>query len=306
MRSPMILLVVLPAFVLAQDKQPVTTIDHKIAATRFVRSLQDEKVGGFTAGPKDQKVSLKATSAAVRTFKFLTGKKAVESVPNVKETVAFVKSCYDPNSGGFADTPGGKPDLYTTAVGIMAAAELDIPKDQYAKSMDYLKENAKSFEDVRIAGAAVEAWGVKDCPFDLKPWLDLAAKQLGPDGTAGEGDGISRETASIIALQLRLGVPERELKNADKLAEVLQAGQRKDGGYGRADAKSSDLESTYRVMRAFVLLKERPKNHLGVRAFLDKCRNADGGHGFVPGSPSTIAGAYYATSISKWLNDMQR
>ena len=45
--------------------------------------------------------------------------------------------------------------------------------------MDYLKENAITFEDVRIGAAAVEAWGVKDCPFDLKPWFKIADK----DGT---------------------------------------------------------------------------------------------------------------------------
>jgi prenyltransferase beta subunit len=304
MRSSLALLILTPAFVSAQTEKIEIEIKHKLAAIRFVHLLENPN-GGFASGPKDMQVSLKATSAAVRALKYLTGKKGVEAIPHPKLTMGYVLSCYDAKTGGFGDAPGGKPDLYTTAVGIMAAVELEIPKDKYAKSMEFLKENAKSFEDVRIAGAAVEAWGVKECGFDLKPWLDIAAKQLADDGTAGKDEAIPRETASVIALQLRLGVPEKSLKNSNKLDDVLQAGQWMDGGYGRAGAKGSDLESTYRVMRAFMLLKERPKNRDGMRAFLEKCRNPDGGFGTKPGDASTVAGTYFATIITKWMNDAE-
>lgn len=301
MRYSIALIVLFPAFAHAQTEGVEADIRQRLAASKFVQLLQDGK-GGFASGPKDPNPTLKATSASVRALKLLTGK---ASIPNVKLHADYVLSCYDPKTGGFADTPGGKPDVYTTAVGVMAAVELEIPKDKLARSMDYLKENAKSFEDVRIAGAAVEAWGVKDCPFDLKPWLELAAKQLGDDGTAGKDEGIPRETASVIALQLRLGVREKDLKNSNKLDDVLQAMQWKDGGYGRGGAKGSDLESTYRVMRAYVLLKERPKDRTGMRAFIDKCRNVDGGYGVKPGDPSTVAGTYFAATILKWLDEME-
>ena len=81
--------------------------------------------------------------------------------------------CYDPKTGGFAE-PGGKPDVTITSIGVMAAMELGIPKEKFAKAMDYLKENAKTFEDVRIGAAAVEAWGVKDCPFKFDEWMKIA------------------------------------------------------------------------------------------------------------------------------------
>ncbi|MFO0802345.1 MAG: prenyltransferase/squalene oxidase repeat-containing protein [Gemmataceae bacterium] len=304
MRFAIALLILTPAFASAQTEEIDRQIKQKLGAIRFVHLLENPN-GGFASGPKDMQVSLKATSAAVRSLKYLTGKKAIEAIPHPKLTTSYVLSCYDAKSGGFADAPGGKPDLYTAAVGIMAAVELEIPKDKYAKCMEYLKENAKSFEDVRIAGAAVEAWGVKDCGFDLKPWLDIAANQLADDGTAGKDEAIPRETASVIALQLRLGVPEKQLKNSNKLDDVLQAGQWKDGGYGRAGAKGSDLESTYRVMRAFMLLKERPKNREAMRAFIEKCRNPDGGFGVKPGDASTVAGTYFATIITKWMNDAE-
>ncbi|HEY3789627.1 MAG TPA: hypothetical protein VGL71_12275, partial [Urbifossiella sp.] len=140
----------------------------------------------------------------------------------------------------------------------------------------------------------------------LKPWLAIADKQLGSSGTAGQDAAIPRETASAIALKLRLGIPERELVNAHKLDDVLQAGQWEDGGYGRGGARGSDLESTYRVMRAFMLMKERPKNRTGMRAFIAKCRNADGGYGVQPGEASSAGGVYFAAIITKWLDDMEK
>ena len=70
---------------------------------------------------------------------------------------------------------------------------------------------------------------------------------------------------------LRLGVTP---KNADAIVNYLKAGQRKDGAYCKEDSTNSDLESTYRVMRAFVMLKAKPLNIAGLRDFIQKCRNA--------------------------------
>jgi hypothetical protein len=117
---------------------------------------------------------MRATSSAIRTWKYLGGAKLGSGFPNKAKAAAFVMSCYDPKTGGFADAPGGKPDVATTAVGVMAAVEFEAPKAEFAKALEYLQANAKSFEEVRIGAAAVEAWGVKDCPFDLKPWLAIA------------------------------------------------------------------------------------------------------------------------------------
>src|SRR5262249_14257349 len=130
---------------------------------------QESPDGGFRMTPQD-KPSLRATLSAMRALKY-------RGFPLLKKQqerhAAFVMACYDPKTGAFAE-PGGKPDVPTTSLGIMAAIELGVPKEKVAKGMDYLKENAKTFEDVRIAAAAVEVWGVKDCPFDVKPWLKVA------------------------------------------------------------------------------------------------------------------------------------
>lgn len=297
------LLLLAPAAASAQTAEIEKQIQDKLGTIRYVLKLE-APAGGFaaTAGVKP---GLRATSAAVRALKY-HGQKT----PNADTHAAFLMKCFDPATGGFADAPGGKADVTLTSVGIMGAVELGVPKERFRKALDYLKDNAKTFEEVRIAAGAVEAWGVKDCPFDLKPWLDIAKREVGPNGTAGKtDDALARETASVIAMQQRLGVPRRELVGAPKLDDVLQAGQRKDGGFGRGGEAGSDLESTYRVMRAFMLMRERPSGAEGraaLRAFVASCRNADGGYGAKPGDPSAVGPTYYAAIVLHWLADMEK
>lgn len=287
----------------AQTPDIDKAIRDKLGSIRYVLKL--EAPGGGFAPAAGGKPGLRATSAAVRALKY-NGQAAV----NPEKHAAFLMSCYDPATGGFADAPGGKADVTLTSVGVMGAVELGVPKARFRKALDYLKDNAKTFEEIRIAAAAVEAWGVKDSPFDLGPWLDIAKREVGPDGFAGKtADAQARDTASVIAMQLRLGVPRRELPGANKLDDVLQMGQRKDGGWGRGGEAGSDLESTYRVMRALMLMRERPSGAEGraaLRAFVASCRNADGGYGATPGDPSGVGPTYYAAIVLHWLADMEK
>ena len=59
-------------------------------------------------------------------------------------------------TGIYADRPGGIGDVTTTAVGMMAAAELE-PKTHFADSVEYLAKTAKTFEERRLAVAGFEA-----------------------------------------------------------------------------------------------------------------------------------------------------
>ena len=129
-------------------------------------------------------------------------------------------------------------------------------------------------------------------------WATTANKQLNNDGTAGKGDNRARDTASVVAMKLRLGLP---VVNKDKIFQMIRNGQEADGGWKKEGAKTSDLETTYRVMRAMVLAKERPKNTFKLGEFLASCRNADGGYGTAPGEPSSASGTYYCAVVSKWL-----
>ena len=261
----------------------------------YVQKLQTESGGFWPQAPNSNAIkiapTLRATSAAMRALRYFGGE-----VPNKDACVKFVASCHDPKSGGFSDTPGGKPDVFSTAVGLMAVTELKMPTEKYADGASkYLTENAKTFEDIRIASAGFEA--IKKTPAKQEEWRNNVLKLQNKDATFGKGPGMARDTGGSVVTVLRLGG-----KTSDRCVKVLKAGQRQNGGYGKADSDSaSDLETTYRVMRCFVMLKARPDNVEGVRSFVAKCRNADGGYGVAPGQPSSVGGTYFAAIITHWL-----
>ena len=278
---------------------PAQTPEERKATITFLQNLQQPD-GGFLPAPIDPKLdqvprsSLRATSAALRALKYFGGQPK-----DAAAAAKYVKSCYDPKTGAFADQPGGKEDVFITAVGLMAVVETKLPLKEYtAKAIPYLAEHAKSFEDVRIAAAGVEA--VRERPAVIQSWLKEVAKMRNADGTYGKGD--ARTTGGAVALILRVG-GKLEEGQRDKVVASLQGGQRPDGGYDKPDAKGSDLETTYRVLRAFHMLKEKPKDVAKLRAFIAKCRNADGGYGVTPGQPSNVGGTYYAAIILHWLDE---
>ena len=289
MRFATLILLFLPGIASAQ-----LTEAEKKAALEFILPLRDPASGAFKADAKSA-TSLRATFFAVRIRSLLSTKTSSVAFPFDGRTAEYVLSCYDAATGGFHE-PDGQPDLGITCTGLLAAAALAIPEEKYPKGVDYLKANAKSFEDVRMGAAALES--LKKKPEWLGDWIKIADAQLNSDGTAGHGDGQARDTASVAAMKLRLGFT---LANKAKVAATILSGQRPDGGWGKAGAKGSDLESTYRVMRALHLLKEQPKDAAKINAFLFKCRNADGGYGVEPGNASTLSGVYFASAISKWM-----
>jgi hypothetical protein len=283
------------AFLLLVPTQSTQAIEQ-METLDYIFKLQDKETGAFKVTPGG-KPSLRACNGAVKGLKYLGFKKAI---PNVEKVKTFVLSCYDPKTGAFAE-PGGKPDVAITSIGVMVACELGIPKEKFAKSMEYLKENAKTFDEVRIAAAGVEAWGLMDCPFDLRPWLVIAQRHEAPK-QSDIPNGHGREIGSAAALYLRLGKP---FSAGNPTRETLPGTQWPDGGWGKTDVKKSDLESTYRVMRALMLLEAKPKDPTKLKEFLASCRNKDGGYGVTPGEKSSMSGVYYYAAISHWLDGMK-
>lgn len=281
------------AILVAADKPSPAEREDSI---RYVNNLQAAD-GGFRASANDTASSLAATNSALRVFKYLDGR------PRNKDAVGeFVKRCFDRESGGFADTPGGTPDVRSTALGLMAMIELDAPRDHldHAKPslVGYFDKNAKSLAEIYIAEAALDAAGFEP-PADLRDrWRGAFEHARGDDGLFGKN---AFEHAGGIVTLLRLGV---DLKHRDVLARPLRAAQQPDGGFPNADGKS-DLASTYRVMRAFMMLKEKP-DLARVDQFISKCRNADGGYGATPGQPSTTSTTYFAAIVLHWIEAMQK
>jgi prenyltransferase beta subunit len=266
----------------------------------YVRSLQT-KSGGFLLqqskdGEKPGAPTLRATSAGIRALKYFGGK-----VPNKDAAAKFVASCHNKETGGFANTSGGKPDVFSTAVGLMAVVELDMPKEDYAKGgVKYLSDNAKTFEDIRIAVAGLEA--IKAKSPEAESWWQVIRKMENPDGTFGKGEAMARDTGGAVVAILRLGMVFP--KTPIQVIAILKKGQHLNGAWGKGpDATSSDLESSYRVMRAFVMLKALPDDVEGIRTFVEKCRNKDGGYSLAPGGESNVSACYFAAIIHHWLKD---
>lgn len=283
MRSLFALFLFVPSVAFSQ------TPEEKAASLKYLAGLRQES-GSYKSDAKGGP-SLRATSSAVRAIKYLGGE-----LPNPTQVKAYVLSCYDLPTGGFAEA-GEKPTVLVTSIGIMAAVELGIPESKFPMAIDFLESEAKTFEDVRIGAAAIESLKAK--PKWLDKWNVIASKQLNNDGSAGKGDGRARDTASVVAMKLRLNFP---VANKDKIVSMIRASQGTDGGWKKDGAGGSDLETTYRVMRALMLAKERPKNTYKLGEFLKSCRNADGGCGVAPGEPSSASGTYYWAIISKWMD----
>lgn len=292
----------LPASTFAQTKEIQDAIAARLAAAKFILALEDP-AGGFRPLPPDplkaQEIppTLPATSAAARALKYLGAK-----LPNADKHAAFIMSCYDPATGGFGDVPTGKRSVYNTSVGVMAAVELGVPKEKFKKALTFIYENTMSFEDARIGAAAVEAWGVKDCPFPLDGWFKLI-EVIASAGTPPAGEDPARMAGAMAAMMIRLG---QDLKETKPILEIIEKGHRPDGGWGKLDAKTSDLESTYRVMRGYYMMKQKPKDLAKVREFIAKCRNADGGYGVAPGEKSAVGPTYFAAIVSHWLDGMEK
>ncbi len=276
---------------------PIYAGDDGVKRTiAFVRKLQTP-TGGFIAmtPPPNVKLipTLRATSASIRALHYLGGE-----IPNKKACEKFVVSCWDEKFGAFRDTPGAKPDVFTTAVGLMAVTELGLPTEKYAKpAIRFFEEHAKSFEDIRIAVAALES--LKATSSKNADWLMTLKKMQNADGTFGKDLGHARATGGAVVALLRLGAT---VENAQGIIKTLNDGQRQNGGFGKDDNEiASDLETTYRIMRCYVMLKAKPSYVEGVRSFIAKCRNEDGGYAVAPGQPSSIGGTYFAAIVTHWL-----
>src|SRR5262249_34444325 len=151
------------------------------ATVAYLRALQTD-IGGFTAraaspaGEKSNEPSLRATSSTLRALKYFGGE------PKNREAAKrFVARCFDKASRVFSDNPGTKPDFTSTAVGLMALVELKMPIDDYREpAVKYLAANAKTFEDIRIAAAGLEAVGKR--PPQADDWVKQVNALRGAKG----------------------------------------------------------------------------------------------------------------------------
>ncbi|HEY2785447.1 MAG TPA: prenyltransferase/squalene oxidase repeat-containing protein [Fimbriiglobus sp.] len=259
---------------------------------KYVASLYDAETGAYKADTSS-KPSLRACNGAAKVTRYLGG-----MVADKEKTAAFVRKCYDPKTGAFAE-PGGKPDAIITSIGVITAVEFGVPKEKFPKALEYIKENAKTFEDVRMGAAAVEALNVK--PKWREEWIKFAIDHA--DKTREQVNGPENRLlfGSLGALLMRLGVTLNE--SAINVRNIA-GDQSEDGAYGKT--KNSDLSSTYKVMRFLSMTKVKPTEPAKLKSFIAKCRNADGGYGVEPGKLSSVGGTYYAVTVLHWLAELEK
>lgn len=265
--------------------------DQREATLRYAAGLQNPD-GGFRAAAPPAPSDLGMTNSCLRTHQYLGGK-----VADPARVERFVRACYDPATGGFAPTPGGEVSVRSTAMGVMAMAELKLtPGEPHRTATAYFGKNARSLGDLYIAAASLHAAGLKAPEPDA--WVAPFARTRRPDGTYGTAVS---DTARAAITTLRL---ERELPDPAAVTRALRAAQRPDGGFSAAGG-ASDLATSYPVMRAFYMLKQNP-DLTRLREFVASCRNADGGYGPMPGQPSNASSTYFASIVLHWADDLSR
>jgi pimeloyl-ACP methyl ester carboxylesterase/prenyltransferase beta subunit len=252
----------------------------------YLASLQNP-AGSFSA-PKGSPATVGSTSSVVRTLGFVHG-----SIPDVLACIRYLKSCRVAG-GGFATTPGGKPEVHATAVGLMAAADLKFADPKMVReAIAYFSANAKSYEEVRIAIAGLEA--VKTPSPDFPRWLKQIEATRNVHGTFGEGAGEAFASGGSAAAILRMGM---KVENADAVIAAIKAAQRPDGAWSKDDGPS-DLSASYRIMRGLFMMGAKP-DIPRLRAYIARCRKADGSYSVTPGGEGTPSGTYYAMIITRW------
>ena len=261
----------------------------------YVKALQTKSGGFLPTRDKAAKPSLRATLGAVRAIKYFGGK-----TPNKKQTQSFVADCFNADKGGFADAPGGEVTVFSTSLGIMAVVDLRMNRKPFEKAViHYLTEHATTFEDIRIAAAAFDS--MEQMAPKAKDWIAVLRKEQNKDGSFGTGDGKARMTGSAVAAILRLG---GKISNKADVLKAMKTGQQINGGFGKEKTPfDAELATSYRVMRSLYMLDAQPEDIEGLRSFVEKCRNEDGGYSIAPARPSSVGTTYFAGIILHWLKD---
>lgn len=285
------LTLLMTALVAAAAGAATLTRDQRQASILYLQSLRNAD-GGFRTSAAPAPSQVGNLTPVFRAYGYLEAEKVDRKSP-----VQFLESCWNNVSGAYADVPGGKVDVRSAAMGLMARVELKMPRDEHQEQCErFLIRNAETVADVYFAGAAFDAAGVKSSRKDS--WLAVLEATRNPDGTYGKS---AFDTATVVITRLRLGAP---VNDREAVLRSLRAAQHADGGYS-VTGDTSDTATTYRVMRAFHMLKEKP-DLAKLRGFFAKCRNSDGGGGGAPGQPSTGTTTYHAAVVLHWADELGR
>ena len=236
--------------------------------------------------------SLGATNSGLKVLLHVGG-----SVPDVLGCIKYVKSCRD-STGGFAPTPGGKPDVITTAVGLMAASELKIADADHDQGGDRLL-SARTPRASRKSG-----------------WPSPASRPcMAPRPTSRGGSSRSRrmrEPGRNLRRGAGPGLRDRRRGRGD-LADGAEARKTRRDHRARSRPASGpkaagprttgrpDLGATYRVMRALFMLQREARRRSIARRSSPAAASPTAATPASPAAPATWAARTRPRSSSAGL-----
>ncbi len=147
-----------------------------------------------------------------------------------------------------------------------------------------------------MAVAGLES--IKATSPDVPRWAaQVSEGNATPTGPSARARRIARRPGRGGRALLRMGIRAEPEQKAAILA-ALRAGQKPDGGWSEGDGPS-DLNSSYRIMRAFFMMKEKPD--LGrLRGYLARHRQTDGGYASTLRGRASPGGTYSCSIMNYW------
>lgn len=271
----------------------MVTAQEKEKAILFLQLLQQQD-GGYAGQLSNPVSKLQDTLSSIKALKLL------DSAPaNVSKTVEFLYSCYDNKSGSFADQPGNKVSVFSTASALIALQDLetkDLLKEVLPMAMEFIADNATSPADHFMRIAAFEE--CKLPPPAPKEAISFFYSIRQKDGSFGDSTFLNAISCAAI---LRAG---EKIENTQSIVQTILNAQHSDGSF-HGENGETDLMTTYAAMRTLVLL-DVPPNLSALKEYLFSLHHEQGGFGVKPNDPASAGGTYQVISIFKWIEEFKK
>jgi prenyltransferase beta subunit/ankyrin repeat protein len=258
----------------------------------FLRGLKNDD-GGYSDQISNSNSSLLSTLSAIKALRLLD---AAPDDPYA--TLDYVNRCFDEASSGFSDRPGGEPTALSTAVALIALCDIGAWKTfkkRTEPSMRFMTETSRSPLDHFITIAAYDE-GKIPAPAPASA-VAFFRNQRQEDGTFGLSASVNAMACGAL---LRAG---ETLKDTELLVERLLGAQRTDGGFSDDDS-SSDLMTTYFIMRTLNLLNTSPDIDK-LKDFITPMQVEGGGYRMNHGVTAAVGPTYQAISILRYMAKFQ-
>ncbi len=212
---------------------------------------------------------------------------------NPDETLSYIKSYWNKETGGFINPSTGKIEVLSTALGLLllnAIGAADFFNECLPLALNYMNANAKSQEDHFMFIGAIDECKISFYPENSVKFFRDMEKQ---DGSFGSSVLLNAIASSAL---LRLN---EKLQNSEAVKNILVSAQQKDGGFAEK-GETSSLWVTYCVMRAIDLLNGS-FDSMNLQNWILSMQQEQGGFA-APGNKASANETYQCLSILNWIS----